>query len=244
LSATPDGLLIEQPADALAGLGVADIGSDASVVIECKTIDPRARLDGPRPEHVFQAQVQIGLIGELTKHRPEWAVISYANASFLGDIVEFPVRFDPAVFATAKKRATQIAVATSPGELKPEGWIAGGRECEFCPFTKACGVIRHAVPTQPQAAPPDPQFVAEIVDAARDAKRQRAEVEAATTALREIEHGIRERLRIRGVRQINGDGVAVTWSAVKGRPSYDMAAPQSPPCATNFVYPRRSPDAG
>jgi hypothetical protein len=108
LSATPDGLLIDQPRDALAGLGIADVGGDGSVVVEAKTIDPRARLDGPKPEHVFQAIAQIGLIRELTPHRPEWAGISYANASFLDDIVEFVVRFDPAVFQNAKARATAI----------------------------------------------------------------------------------------------------------------------------------------
>jgi hypothetical protein len=224
LSATPDGLLIGQPADALAGLGVVDIGGDGSVVVECKSIDPRAKLDGAKPEHVFQVHVQIGLTRELTPHRPECAVISYANASFLDDIAEFCVRFDRAIYANAKRRATQIAVATSPNELKPEGWIAGGRECEYCPFTKACGVIRHAVPTQALAEPPDPQFVAEIADLARDAKRQRNEAEAATAALRDVEHDIKERLRAKGVRQIKGDGVAVVWSPVKGRLSFDMPA--------------------
>jgi hypothetical protein len=224
LSATPDGLLLGQPTDVLDGLGVIDIGGDGSLVVECKTLDPRAKLDAARPEHVFQAQVQIGLFRELTKYRPEWAVISCVNASFLDEITEFPVRFNPVVFANAKRRATLIAVATSPAELKPEGWIAGGRECEFCPFTKACGVIRHAVPTAPQTPPPDSQFVAEISDLARDAKRQRGDVEAATVALREIEHEIKERLRAKDVRQIKGDGVSVTWSAVKGRPSYDMKA--------------------
>jgi hypothetical protein len=106
--------------------------------------------------------------------------------------------------------------------LKPEGWIAGGQECEFCPFTKACGVIRHTVPTQTSAETPDPQFVAEIADLAREAKQRRTAVEQTTGALREVEHEIKERLRAKGVRQVIGDGVTVTWSTVKGRPSYDM----------------------
>ena len=75
------------------------------------------------------------------------------------------------------------------------------------------------MPTQPQAEAPDPQFVAEISDLAHEAKARRAIVETATAALREIEHDIKERLRAKGQRRINGDGVAVTWSAVKGRPS-------------------------
>jgi hypothetical protein len=132
------------------------------------------------------------------------------------------VRFDPAVFENAKRRAAQIVTATTAEELKPEGWIAGGRECEFCPFTGACGVIRHAVATQPRAEPPDPQFVAEIADMAREAKGNRSIVEATTADLREIEHDIKERLRAKGLRRVDGDGVSVVWSPVKGRPSYDM----------------------
>jgi hypothetical protein len=152
------------------------------------------------------------------------AVISYVNASFFDDVTEFAVHFDPTVFENAKRCATAIATARSADQLKPEGWIAGGRECEFCPFTKACGVIRHTVLTQTIAETPDPQFVAEIADLAREAKQRRAAVELTTAALREVEHEIKERLRAKGVRQIIGDGVTVTWSAVKGRPSYDMQA--------------------
>ncbi len=212
LSATPDGLLIDQHY----------VGGDGSIVVECKTIDPRISLDAPKPEHAYQAIVQIGLIRELTKHRPEAAVLSYTNASFFDDILEFTVRFDTDVFANAKRRAAEIATATAADDLKPEGWISGGRECALCPFTRACGVIRHAVPGAPIAEPPDPQFVAEIADLAREAKRRRITAEMGTRAQRDIEHDIRERLRAKGLRRIDGDGVSITWSPVKGRPSYDM----------------------
>jgi hypothetical protein len=224
LSATPDGLLIDQPPNALAALAIEDIGGDSSIVVECKTIDPRARLDGPKSDHAFQAIVQIGLIRELTSHRPEVAVISYANASFLDEVVEFAIRFDPNVFDTAKRRATGIVTATAAGELKPEGWIAGGKECEFCPFTKACGVIRHAMPTKPQTEPPDSQFVAEIVDLAREAKGRRRIMEAATADLRAIEYDIKERLRTKNLRRVESNDVPVVWSPVKGRLSYNMPA--------------------
>ena len=164
----------------LASVGIADIGGDGSIVVECKTIDPRVKLDAPKPEHAFQAQAQIGLFRELTPHRPEVALISYANASFLDDVIEFVVRFEPAIFANAKRRAAAILTAQAAQQLKPEGWIAGGRECEFCTFNRACGVIRHAVPTKPVTGLPDPQFVAEIADLSREAKQRRAEAEAAT----------------------------------------------------------------
>jgi hypothetical protein len=223
LSATPDGLLVNQPRDALAALGVSDIGEDGSLVVECKTADPRSSPEKAKGENVFQAIVQLGLIRELTKYRPEYALISYVDASFWNEIREIPVRFDEQIFANAKARARRILTALSAEELPPEGWIAGGRECKFCPFTRACGPKRTDVPTRagPEA---DPQFVAEIADLAREAKRHEAEGDAASERLRRVQHEIRERLRSRGLNRITGDGVAVTWSGVKGRQSFDMKA--------------------
>jgi hypothetical protein len=80
------------------------------------------------------------------------------------------------------------------------------------------------VPTQPLAEPPDPQFVAEIADMAIEAKRRRIAAEAATTSQREIEHEIREQLRAKGLRRVDGDGVTVVWSPVRGRPAFNMPA--------------------
>jgi hypothetical protein len=223
LSATPDAVIVGLAGDVLAPLGVPDIGGDGSLALECKTIDPRARLDGPRLEHVYQAQVQLGLLHTLTSHRPEYALLSYTDASFWDVLYEFPVRRDPKVFVTAQRRAAEILTARSAEQLKPEGWIAGGRECERCPYSRACGGERARVPQQ-ASAPPDPQFVAEIADLARANKRREADVETATAAFRASQLDLKERLRARGFRRVVGDGVAVTWSAVKGRPSYDMPA--------------------
>jgi hypothetical protein len=222
LSGTPDGLVVNQPRDALAEFGVEDIGESGAFVVEAKTIDPRIKLDGPRTEHVFQVHVQMGLIRELTPYRPEYAVISYANASFLDDIVEFVIRFDRDIFEVAKQRATLILTARAADELKPEGWIAGGKECEHCPYTTACGIVRHAVPAQPPKETPDPQFVAEISDLGREVRERRDEIKTATTELREIEHTMRERLREKGMRRIVGHDIIVNWTSVKGRPSFDM----------------------
>jgi hypothetical protein len=221
LSATPDGLLINLPRDSLAALGIADIGPDGSLLVEGKTIDPRAPLDGIKPEHAFQVQCQLGLLRELTKHRPEYALVSYVDASFWNEGAEFVVKLDEMVFKNAKARARRIMTTTTAEELPPEGWIAGGRECRYCPFTRACGRQRHDVPRQ-TADRPDPQFVAEIADLARAIKRQESENDTANAKLRELQHDIRERLRARGVNRIAGDGVAVTWSSVKGRGSFDM----------------------
>jgi hypothetical protein len=221
LSATPDALIVGLDSDVLTPLGVPDIGGDGSLVLECKTIDPRAKLDGPRLEHVFQAQVQLGLLHALTSHRPQHALLSYVDASFWNLVLEFPVRRDPSIFENAQARAAQILTATAAEQLRPEGWISGARECELCPFSHACGGERARVPQQ-ATAEPDPEFIREVADLAREAKRREATLEQATTALRTLQHDIKERLRARGFRRVVGDGVAVTWSAVKGRPSYDM----------------------
>jgi hypothetical protein len=221
LSATPDALIVGLEHNALVPLGVADIGGDGSIIVEVKTIDPRAKLDGPKPEHAFQVQVQLGLIRALTNHQPEYAVITYTDASFWDLTREFAVRFDPQVFEAAQQRATKIMTARFSSELLPEGWIAGGRECERCPFTRACGITRAAVPTG-AVAPPKP--ATKIIAMARRAKRREAALDAATAALRKVQHEIKETMRAAGVHRVAADGVSVIWSAVKGRPSYDMSA--------------------
>jgi hypothetical protein len=82
--------------------------------------------------------------------------------------------------------------------------------------------MRAAVPAQPVA--PSPEFAAEIAALAREAKRREAELAAATTAFRRAQYEIKERLQVTGVRRVVADGVRLTWSAVKGRPSYDTKA--------------------
>jgi hypothetical protein len=232
LSATPDGLLVDQPRDLLAPL-VPDIGDSGELVVEAKTIDPRARLDHAKAEHAYQIQVQIGLLHELTSHRPEFALISYADASFWDELTEFVIAFDPTIYANAKARADRIMLATAAHDLEPEGWIAGGKECNRCPFTRACGQERTAVPydTDERA---DPQFVAEIADLARLAKAHEAGADSATTALRKVQHEIRERLREKGLRRVSGFGVRVSWSPVKGRTSIDLERLRTGAAAAGF----------
>jgi hypothetical protein len=222
LSATPDALLTEVPANILAELGVAGIESDC-VLLEAKTVDPRVKLDGPKPEHRYQVVVQLGLVRETTPFMPTYAAISYTDASFWSEITEFAVKFDPDVYATAKRRAAKVMTARDASELPPEGWIAGGHECKYCPFVTACGIARHAVPEASNAAV-DPQFIAEARDLAREAKRHQSAAAAAETQLRNVQHEIRDRLRAKGLRRVAGDDFSIIWSPVKGRQSFDVKA--------------------
>ena len=220
LSATPDGVLVGMPNDALLGVGIPDLEADC-VVVDCKTIDPRARIDEPKPEHAYQLQVQIGLVRLRTNHRPVYGVLPYTNASIWSEVTEFAIRFDPAVFEHAQERATMIMTARSAADLLPEGHIAGGKECDLCPFTRPCGILRaERVPSS--ADPIDDEARDAIVDLARQAKLLKLEGEAAALEARRLEEQVRAAMAEAGTRKTAAPDVSVVWSSVKGRTSWDM----------------------
>lgn len=219
LSATPDGLLVKAPKNILAHHGIKDIKSDC-LSLECKTIDPRVNLTEAKHANFMQVQVAMGILRAKTKHKPNFALISYANASFLDDITEFAIPFDQKIYDAAKRRAEQIYKAADATQLKPEGYIKGGKECDHCPFIKACGVERHNLPSA-KLAPKDidPQLKAEFIDLVRAANKIKEKRELADAAYREATEEIKERLREKNLRKIEG---VLSWQDVKGRKSYDM----------------------
>jgi hypothetical protein len=221
VSATPDALLTNAPRDILAPLGVPDIDSNC-LLLECKSVDPRVKLDSPKPEHRYQAIVQLGVVRETTEFQPSFCVLVYIDASFWDTITEFVVAFDPDVYANAKTRAVKVLTANAASELPPEGWIAGGKECERCPFTKACGIERRALPNGTGNA--DPQFAAEIRALAIAYKACQADVDAAEARLRASKHDIQERLRAKQLRRVAGEDFSVTWTPVKGRQGFNVEA--------------------
>jgi hypothetical protein len=216
LSATPDGLIT--------GLRPGKIapGSGTEVMAECKSADPRTNLLEAKAENIFQTQVQMGLVRELTKFQPTHSILSYIDASFWDEVAEFIVPFDQAIYDVAKVRAAQIMTATSAKDLKPEGWIAGGKECEHCPFTHACGIERRSVPKT--SAEVDPQFAAEIAEMAIHAQRLKKMSASTDKLLRTVQDDIKNRLRDKGVKKLPG---IVSWTDVKGRSGYDMKALQA-----------------
>jgi hypothetical protein len=72
LSATPDALIIDVTKDEATALGIPELEGGA-IVAECKSIDPRTRMDGPKPEHAYQVQAQMGLLRETTNYKPAYA---------------------------------------------------------------------------------------------------------------------------------------------------------------------------
>ena len=132
LSGTPDGLIVGLDSDVLAPLGVPDLGGDGSLLLEAKTVDPRTRPDGlPKNAHVYQVQVGLGLVHALTRHRPEFGLVGYTDASYWDLTYEFPIRRDPTVFAVAQSRARQILAARSAAALAPEGRVTAGESVAF-----------------------------------------------------------------------------------------------------------------
>ena len=215
LSATPDGMIV-----GLSEKEKAEIGTDADcVMVECKTADPRTNLTEAKAVNVYQTQVQMGLVRELTPFKPAHSILSYTDASFWSDVKEFVIAFDERVYEAAKERAMIIMTATNAADLKPEGWIAGGAECKYCPFTKACGIERRNLPFQD--APVDEQFAAEIADMALALKSAERDCACDETRVRTLQNAIKDRLREKSVRKIPG---ILTWSNVKGRAGYDNKA--------------------
>jgi len=218
LSATPDGLLTGVKADALRHLGVKNLGADC-VLMEIKSIDPRANLGKEKNVHKLQAQAQLGLVRLKTEYKPNYVLLMYVDASFHDEVKEFVVEFNPKVFASLQQRATEILTAKGAADLLPEGWISGGSECETCPFKDPCGIERHALPSEKfKPKPISPQRVAEITDLCKEAQAFAFGRDKLDEKYREQQEKIKERLRDWDIRKVPG---VVTLSGVKGRVSYN-----------------------
>lgn len=219
LSATPDGLIVGLPKDALAHLGVPDIESDC-ILTECKSIDPRVNLQKEKSTHAYQAQVQLGLVRLKTRYKPMYVLISYMDASFWNEVSEFVVRHDEAIFANAQKRAKEILSADDASLMKPEGWIAGGSECDTCPFVRPCGVVRSSGPGK-QVVEATPKQVEEITHLCHAAAAVQDAANTNAARLRELKDEIKGKMREAGIRWLTG---VVTWAAVRGRQSWNVPA--------------------
>ena len=217
LSATPDGLVYDLTDQERF---LIELDTDC-ITLECKSADPRTNLAEAKQANVYQTQVQMGLLREMTDYQPTHSILSYIDASFWNEVREFTIAFDPKIYEIAKTRATLIMTATSIAEVPPEGWIAGGRECNYCPFTKACGIERRNLPFQDVGPEVDPQFKAEVLDMALTLRGYEKDRDEFDKLVREWQTAIKNRLREKGVKKIPG---VLSWSEVKGRQSFDNKA--------------------
>ena len=161
----------------------------------------------------------MGMVRENTPYQPTHSVLSYTDASFWIDVKEFVIEFDQELYDTAKQRAMTIMTATEPPT--PEGYIGGGSECRYCPFTIACGIQRRNLPFQDNEV--DPQFAAEMKDAALSLRALENSRDTLDSDVRALQDQIKARLREKGIRKIPG---VLTWSSVKGRSGFDNKAIQ------------------
>jgi CRISPR/Cas system-associated exonuclease Cas4 (RecB family) len=100
--------------------------------VEIKSYDPRKYKNIRQHRHDMQVQAQLGLLGASE------GVLVYVNCSNLQEIHEFPVLADAVTYEALQRRADRIMSETDPRELLPEGRIAGGKECERCPYQERC----------------------------------------------------------------------------------------------------------
>jgi hypothetical protein len=222
ISATPDGLIVNRGTESVDIEGIT-VAPGACVVLEVKSIDPRVDLKEAKAEHVGQVHVQMGLIRQCTVYQPDWAIPVYVDASFLDTVSVFPTRFDPGVYQAARDRAKQIMLAESPLALAPEGKIAGGKECGYCPYQGRCqGATVTGIPRD--EAPLGENVLATLAGLVAERQQAKLEIDAAEKSAGLIEHEIKELLRVHQTRKASGDGWSVTWFPVKGRKSFDRKA--------------------
>lgn len=206
LSATPDGVLELDERDYL---------------LECKSIDPRARIESIRPEHEAQVIVGMGLVDLCTRYSPHEAIVSYIDASFLDEVREFRVTFDRQVFANLRERAKAIMAANDADRIRPEGVIAGGQECEYCAFVKQCSAMRSAAVPAREAGDLSVEQHQLLLRLAKERAHHAAAIEEMERNKRSCEQAIKDILRDAETRRVDTPDMRVIWSALKGRPSWD-----------------------
>jgi len=214
-SATPDGLIVGLARDALSQYGIED-NITGEVMFEIKSIDPRAKLDEEKGNHRGQTEMQMGLIRELTNHKPYWGIILYVNASFYDDISVFPIEFDEKVYQNGLKRANLVYDVSSAMEIRPEGKMTG--DCDYCRWRFACGNATHqSIPEKMKKADEDPEAVEALVEPITEYFLSKVEYDAAETRFEEAKLAIKEAVAEVGKSKIKGDGWQVSYNAQAGR---------------------------
>lgn len=222
LSATPDGLIINAPRDFLKEYGVEDTLCE-EIAVELKSYDPRTNTNNhPKSAHVEQINSQMGLINAAGEYAPKWGIIVYVDASFMDEISVYPVRFDPAAFDNQKSRAIAVMTVEHPDMIRPEGKIAGGHECNYCPFQGSCKGYADVIPTNTVAfedmASGSKQLMMSAVGTYANVQRQ---IDDLTPRLEVAKAEIKELLASNGSRFVKGKmrdkrTFEIAWKKRKG----------------------------
>ena len=126
-------------------------------MVECKTADPRTNLTVAKPQNILQAQVQMGLVREIHILQADaFDPVLYRHI-VLEQHQRVRDRVRPAAVRHREARAMTIMTETDLDKILPEGWLTGGYECRYCPFTIACGIERRNLPYQDNEVTHDSQ---------------------------------------------------------------------------------------
>lgn len=139
LSATPDGLIVNVPRNALSKYGVEDLGESKSFSVEIKSLDDRYNKGKlPKPAHTPQVITALGLLRRATEYRPDFGLLLYVDTSDYTEIDGFTIAYSEASFQGLARRANKIMSAKDANEFHPEGKIQGGSDCKYCRHAKKC----------------------------------------------------------------------------------------------------------
>lgn len=226
LSGTPDGLITGLPRGNLRlkcnGREdiVIEIGDEACMGLEIKSIDPRANLHEERTKHHGQSQVGLGLIREATEWKPNYWLILYVDASFLDDMKPFVVKYDDDIYLAAKRRAKLVFAADKPTALPAEGKY--NNECDYCPFVNSCReaifsqwhTLKETERTDDAAAIAIAPLVEKFLHAKDDAAN-------ANTLVDELKEELKSRLAELSTKKVVGQNWKATWSTRAGSKRLD-----------------------
>ena len=234
LSCTPDGIVVNDSDEEVMLDGVTVLPGCA-LLVEMKTVDPRVDLTEARMQHKGQVQVQAGIVRWSTNWKIVGAILMYVNASFLDDITIFPIEIDNDIYDVAATRAEAVfstmAIDEADGtegvaiekHIKPEGKMAGGKECAYCPWIRRCqGANVARVPENVIEVTPDLMSrAAELVDDERGGYLAKKDAEMRHGA---AQQKIKDFLHDNSTNGVTGPGWSIRWSTVKPRVSYDYKA--------------------
>lgn len=230
-SATPDGLITGLPVGCTVHVRAPKHGIDITIpniksdciVLEFKTIDPRATLLEERTKHHNQTQVQLGLFHEVTQWRPYFSIVLYIDASFISKVTPFVVEYEPNIYEIAKTRALAVWEHDDPAMFVPEGRFSGA--CEHCKWKMACGTASvSAIPSYDEDPQATPETVAAMDALVKDEQAKKAAFESAEKAHKLAKEAIKEMLMGRNTRKMQGPGWSVTWYSQDGKKTVDTKA--------------------
>lgn len=216
-SATPDGLAVNMPEDALASFNIPKCTSE--LLVELKSIDPRFdTYKLPKPEHQAQVNFATGLMRAATDYQPEAGLLIYADASNYSKVHPFPVRYSKMLFKSQLNRV-DIIMDRDPDTISPEGKLQGGKQCYTCPFAKRClGYLPWVPKTERTLTKAQQSQIKVKLEAVADAKDR---LEEAKRLLKEAEHAAKEKLNDVGTNFATVGSIKGSWTTRAGAEKYD-----------------------